>query len=144
MWPLCLSNFHTQSFVSETSERRRCYHIYMVKCPVCSRHVDYKYLRTEDPKDELGHDLGKWVHCENPSEKHVYLRNSGASSSSNKCPYCGSTEFSPMHEKQRVKCLHVTESGINCTARPYLWMEEGPPCFMNHTDKARLETAASS
>ncbi len=107
----------------------------MVTCPVCKRHVDYKFLRSENPKDDMGHDLGSWVHCGNESEKHVYLRNQD---SLGKCPYCNSSEFSEMKEGEKVKCLHVTDSGLSCATRPYLWMEEGPPCFMNHIDKVRL------
>lgn len=108
----------------------------MVNCPVCKVHVDYKFLRSDNPKDELGHDLGKWVHCENEAERHVYLRNQD---SLQKCPYCSSGNFSDMKEGEKVKCLHVTDTGGACTTRAYVWMEEGPPCFMNHVDKTRLE-----
>jgi hypothetical protein len=108
----------------------------MVNCPICKTHVDYKFLRSDTPKDEFGHDLGKWVHCENEVERHVYLRDQD---SSQKCPYCTSSNFSDMKEGVKVKCLHVTDTGAVCTARPYIWMEEGPPCFMNHVDKTRLE-----
>jgi hypothetical protein len=99
--------------------------------------VDYKYLRAENPKDELGHDLGKWVHCENTTEKHVFLRNQDVP---DKCPYCGSNEFSEMKARDKVKCLHVSDQGVICSTRPYAWIDEGPPCFMNHIEKARLES----
>jgi hypothetical protein len=108
----------------------------MVNCPVCKQHVDYKYLRSDFPKDENGHDLGRWVKCANTSESHVYLRNTDTH---DKCPYCDSTTFSEMKNGEKVKCLHKTEGGLSCTARPYVWMEEGPPCFMNHIAKMRIE-----
>lgn len=119
----------------------------MVTCPVCNKHVDYKYLRTENPRDELDHDLGTWVHCENKAEKHVYLRPGPPLSSSSenknqtsegKCPYCDSMSFSKMKGGEKVKCIHVNDQGIPCQARPYVWFEEGPPCFMNHIGKIRL------
>lgn len=100
-------------------------------------HVDYKFLRSDSPKDEQGHDLGKWVHCENDIEKHVYLRNQDTIE---KCPFCGSIDFAEMKNGEKVKCLHSTDAGLMCEARPYSWMEEGPPCFMNHIDKMRLES----
>jgi hypothetical protein len=108
----------------------------MVNCPVCKRHVDYKYLRADNPRDDLGHELGRWVHCENQNEKHVYLRNQDSLS---KCPYCNSSDFSDMKARDKVKCLHETDKGVVCSTRPYIWIEEGPPCFMNHIEKTRLE-----
>ena len=45
----------------------------------------------------------------------------------------------------RVKCLHVTKEGLACAARPYIWIKEGPPCFMNHIAKMKVvETDASN
>jgi hypothetical protein len=46
-----------------------------------------------------------------------------------------------MEEGTIVKCLHSSESGLACWARPYKWMIEGPPCFLNHVEKMRLEEA---
>jgi ferredoxin len=113
----------------------------MVNCPVCKMHVDYKFLRSDNPRDEPGHDLGKWVHCENVSEKHVYLRNQDMKDT---CPYCDSKTFAEMKNGEKVKCMHSTETGAMCQARSYSWIEEGPPCFMNHIAKMRLEPTSSS
>ena len=101
----------------------------MATCPVCNKHVDYKYLRSENPKDEQGHDLGTWVSCE--KEKHVYLKNKNASV----CPFCSDPGFVLVKAQVKVKCLHKTDTGIECPARPYIFFEEGPPCFMNHIAK---------
>ena len=106
----------------------------MVNCPVCSVHVNSVYLRSESPKCDNGHDLGTWVHCGNQSEEHVYLALNGA-----KCPFCGNPDHSTMKEGIRVRCLFVNGSGLKCTARPFLWINEGPPCFMNHVEKMSLE-----
>jgi hypothetical protein len=98
-------------------------------------HVNYVFLRLENPKCERGHDLGLWVHCEDAAEKHVYLR----SNKIDRCPYCQSREYETVKEGVLVKCLHVGEEGKRCIARPFSWMKEGPPCFLNHVDKMRLE-----
>ncbi len=106
----------------------------MVSCPVCKTHVNYVYLRSERPSCENGHGLGTWVHCSNASEEHVYLFSDGG-----KCPYCGNAEHSTMQEGLNVRCLFVNDVGLKCVTRPYVWMKEGPPCFMNHVDKMKVE-----
>ena len=105
----------------------------MITCPKCSTKVNNALLRSERPKCENGHDLGLWVSCANPSEKHVYLSLSGS-----ECPYCKAQPGSTMMEGVKVKCQHVTSDGVACTTRPFVWMREGPPCFMNHIDKMAL------
>ncbi len=105
----------------------------MVNCPVCGIHVDYKNLRSDSPKCDNGHDLGVWVRCGNPSEQHVFLRRENST-----CPYCNSPQSVPMKEGVKVKCLATTESGKHCETRPYKWMIEGPPCFMNHVEKMKI------
>ncbi len=107
----------------------------MVNCIICNLHVNYTFLRADSPKCEKGHPLGKWVHCESPQEKHVYLRNE----LTQVCPYCKDGQSDPMQEGKRVKCLHVSPAGAACTTRPFSWIKEGPPCFMNHVEKMRLE-----
>jgi hypothetical protein len=44
-----------------------------------------------------------------------------------------------MRRGNKVKCLHTTDTGLLCSARAYVWMEEGPPCFMNHVSKIKFE-----
>ncbi len=47
-----------------------------------------------------------------------------------------------MKEGLAVKCLHPYGEGRICSTRPFVWIKEGPPCFMNHTDLMQLETKA--
>ncbi len=106
----------------------------MVSCPVCKTHVNYVYLRSASPTCENGHVLGRWVRCGNSSEEHVYLFADGG-----KCPYCGNDVHSAMQEGLKVRCLFVNDQGLECSTRPYVWMKEGPPCFMNHIEKMKVE-----
>ncbi len=105
--------------------------IHLVNCPNCGMHVNYIYLRSENPKCENGHDLGSWVSCNNQSGRHVYLRNNLLE----KCPLCTESGFSKMTEGLKVQCLHVTQDGLKCTTPPYIWIKQGPPCFMNHVSE---------
>lgn len=89
----------------------------------------------ENPKCDNGHDLGTWVHCLNPPEEHVYLNRNGV----DKCPFCENADHSTMKEGLKVRCLFVNGSGLKCMARPFVWIKEGPPCFMNHVEKMALE-----
>lgn len=91
-------------------------------------------LRMEYPKCGNGHELGIWKVCENKSEKHVFLSDKDA-----KCPYCGSSPGSRVIEGTKVKCLHVNINGLSCPTRPFEWFKEGPPCFMNHFGKLKVE-----
>jgi hypothetical protein len=106
----------------------------MVDCPICNLHVGYTFLRTEHPKCPGDHSLGTWVYCQNEGESHIFLQ----SKPKEKCPACGSESAFSMKEGMRVKCLHVTNEGLACTARPYIWIREGPPCFMNHIAKMKV------
>ena len=111
----------------------------LVDCPVCNIHVPYTNLRVEHPKCPNDHPLGTWVFCQNAEESHVYL----SPTQGEKCPYCGSSPNSVMKEGNKVKCLHVTNEGMACPARAYVWIKEGPPCFMNHIAKMRVESSSS-
>jgi hypothetical protein len=106
----------------------------MVTCPKCNAKVNNALLRSESPKCENGHDLGLWVSCVNQNERHVYLSLNGVN-----CPYCNSQPGPGMKEGARVRCLHATNEGAVCTTRAFVWMREGPPCFMNHIEKMALE-----
>jgi|SRR5579872_4062699 len=107
----------------------------MIQCPVCHESINNYLLRAEFPKCQNGHDIGHWVSCSNPGEeKHVYLEYEGAT-----CPYCASAGASGVSEGAKVKCLFVNAAGGACTTRPFLWIQEGPPCFMNHVGKMRLQ-----
>ncbi|MDG6908106.1 MAG: hypothetical protein JRN20_20240 [Nitrososphaerota archaeon] len=106
----------------------------LIACPKCNSHVNSVLLRSEFPRCENGHELGSWFICGNPSENHVFLALEGA-----KCPYCGNSSKGKMSEGMKVKCQYETSEGAKCNARPYLWIKEGPPCFMNHVSKLRLE-----
>jgi hypothetical protein len=81
-----------------------------------------------------GHELGRWVSCKNQNERHVFLSLGGAN-----CSYCDSAVEAGVKEGVKVKCLHTTTDGAICTTRPFLWMKEGPPCFMNHVGTMKLE-----
>jgi len=108
----------------------------MVDCPVCKVHVSYMLLRTDHPKCPNDHELGTWMRCSGNPESHVFLENNQDDGPTIKgCPYCGSAVGSQVKEGTRVKCLHVTSAGSQCNTRPYDWIKEGPPCFMNHLDK---------
>jgi len=103
-----------------------------MECPVCHERVNNYLLRAEFPKCQNDHELGHWVFCSN-DEKHVFLEyNSSA------CPYCGAAAVAGVGEGTKVKCLFVNVAGETCETRPFLWIEEGPPCFMNHVGKMRL------
>ncbi len=104
----------------------------MVTCPNCKEHVSNALLRSESPMCQNGHELGRWVSCKNQNEKHVFLSLGGAG-----CPYCDAKAESGVKEGVKVKCLHATAEGVICATRPFLWMKEGPPCFMNHVGKMR-------
>lgn len=107
----------------------------MVECSNCGEHVSSALLRIEHPKCLNGHDLGAWTSCGNKDEKHVYL-----SYKDSKCPYCGSPSDSRVKEGTKVKCLHINTNGVVCSARAYLWFKEGPPCYMNHLGKMKIES----
>jgi hypothetical protein len=106
----------------------------MVDCPKCNIHVNNFLLRSEEPRCGDGHKLGVWVRCKNTKERHVYL-----SLNDSKCQFCQAEAGERMVESVKVKCLHVTSEGTKCPTRPFLWMKEGPPCFMNHVGKMALE-----
>ncbi|MEM1945541.1 MAG: hypothetical protein QW614_01930 [Candidatus Caldarchaeum sp.] len=109
----------------------------MVSCQVCGESVPYVLLRMDIPRCLRGHELGVWVHCNNQSEKHVYLKIDEGG-----CPYCGDKSYTRMSRGLRVKCLHTGPSGP-CIAPYYSWFEDGPPCHMNHLSKIMLvETKA--
>ena len=103
-------------------------------CSICGEHVNYVLLRAEYPKCGKGHELGRWVSCGNRIEQHVYL-----SIKENSCPYCGSQGRVGIIDGTRVKCLHLTPEGVLCVTRPFFWIREGPPCFMNHLSKMKLQ-----
>jgi hypothetical protein len=107
----------------------------MVTCGVCGESVPYLLLRMEMPRCTRGHELGVWVACENPSERHVYLRKE----SDTACPVCGDTSYKPVARGVRVKCLHVSPAGP-CAYPHYRWLEDGPPCHLNHLTKIALVT----
>ncbi|MDG6995254.1 MAG: hypothetical protein JRN52_04960 [Nitrososphaerota archaeon] len=107
----------------------------LVVCPKCNSHVNSILLRSNSPKCDSGHELGTWLVCSNSEESHVYLSLEAGS-----CPYCGSKPKEKMSEGRRVKCLYRTLEGAMCSARSFVWIKEGPPCFMNHVSKMRLET----
>lgn len=106
----------------------------MVTCPKCNERVNNALLRSDSPKCQNEHELGRWSVCKNQGEKHVYLSLKDAA-----CPYCDSPAESSVKEGVRVKCLHATTEGAICTTGAFLWMKEGPPCFMNHIGKMKLE-----
>lgn len=107
----------------------------LVVCPKCNIRINSVTLRMESPKCDLNHDLGTWYNCDNATESHVFLTLDGS-----KCPYCGNSPKQKMTDGMRVKCLHVTAEGMACTSRPFAWIKEGPPCFMNHVSKMRIES----
>ena len=106
----------------------------MIECPVCRDPVFNTLLREEYPKCPNGHDIGRWATCLNASaEKHVYLDYKKSF-----CPYCGSAAGENVRENTTVKCLHVNAEGLVCVTRPFRWITEGPPCFMNHVSKMKV------
>lgn len=106
----------------------------MMICPLCKDPVYNVLLRAEFPKCQNGHDIGHWVSCANEGdEKHVYLEYKNSS-----CPYCGSRPDMGVPEDMKVKCLHANVDGLVCNTRPFLWIREGPPCFMNHVSKMKI------
>ncbi len=105
----------------------------MIECPVCHERVYNNLLRAEFPLCPNGHSIGRWVSCVNSDEAHVFLEFQGSV-----CPYCGSKSQTVVPEGTKVKCLHVTTEGLVCVTRPFLWIKEGPPCFMNHVAKMKL------
>jgi hypothetical protein len=107
----------------------------MIECPVCHDRVYNNLLREENPKCPNGHEIGRWVSCEN-EEKHVYLEYKVS-----ECPYCGNKTQNLVPEGTAVKCLHVNVAGMACITRPFLWIKEGPPCFMNHVSKMKIVSA---
>ncbi|MEM0336366.1 MAG: hypothetical protein QXN23_02645 [Candidatus Caldarchaeum sp.] len=100
-----------------------------MKCDVCGESVPYLLLRLDKPRCPKGHELGVWVACGNPEESHVYLWREGM-----KCPYCGDEKSQPMSRGVKVKCLNMGPSGP-CNYPYYTWLEDGPPCHMNHLSK---------
>lgn len=100
-----------------------------MKCQVCGESVPYVLLRLEQPKCVRGHELGVWVSCGNLNESHVYL-----SRGDEKCPYCGNKSARPMTKGTKVKCLHIGPAGP-CGYPYYNWLEDGPPCHLNHLSK---------
>ena len=107
----------------------------MIECPVCHDRVYNNLLRAEFPECPNGHKIGQWVSCLNSDETHVFLQYQGGD-----CPYCQSKAGRGVSEGTRVKCLHVTTDGLACTTRPFHWIKEGPPCFLNHVAKMKLFT----
>jgi hypothetical protein len=105
----------------------------MIECPVCHDRVYNNLLRAEFPECPNGHGIGHWVSCANPKESHVYLEYQGSN-----CPYCEKPPVAGVPEGTKVKCLHVTAEGLSCVTRPFLWIKEGPPCFMNHIAKMKI------
>ena len=106
---------------------------FLIFCPVCREPVNNISLRTEYPKCPNEHTIGRWVSCQNVSEKHVFLEYANSD-----CPYCENKPEAGVPEGVKVKCLHATDEGFVCITRPFLWIKEGPPCFMNHVAKMRL------
>ncbi len=99
--------------------------------------MSYTYLRTDKPHCPNGHELGTWVKCSNEKESHVFLKRDN--SGDGRCPHCQSPTAAEIREGMMVKCLHTTDAGLGCITRPYVWIKEGPPCFMNHIDKMKVE-----
>lgn len=102
----------------------------MVVCPTCGEQVAHALLRVDYPRCSKGHELGVWVACGNPEERHVYLKQGNSS-----CPYCGSPGYTKIEAGTPVKCMHRTEDGRWCIYPEYTWMVDGPPCHLNHLDK---------
>lgn len=100
-----------------------------MRCPVCGESVPYALLRLDVPKCPKGHELGVWVACGNPEETHVYLKKDQSS-----CPYCGNTQHTAMVKGVKVKCMNVGPAGP-CRFPYYVWLEDGPPCHLNHLSK---------
>src|SRR5579864_4206901 len=98
-------------------------------------HVNSILLRSSSPKCVRGHDLGTWMSCSNTGQEHVYLAGNGEM-----CPFCGEASRRKMEEGFKVKCLFVNSSGNLCETKSFVWMKEGPPCFMNHVGKMAIET----
>ncbi|MEM4401654.1 MAG: hypothetical protein QW376_04140 [Candidatus Caldarchaeum sp.] len=101
----------------------------MVSCRVCGESVAYVLLRMEIARCSKGHELGAWVACGNDKESHVYLR-----AGESPCPVCGVNTYTRMAKGVKVKCMHVGPSGP-CLYPYYSWLEDGPPCHMNHLSK---------
>jgi len=101
----------------------------MVYCHICGEPVPYVLLRMDMPRCSKGHELGYWAACGNEEESHVYLRRG-----EEPCPVCGNPKAIKMKKGMKVKCLHVSPSGP-CIAPYYVWLEDGPPCHMNHLTK---------
>ncbi|MDW8084037.1 MAG: hypothetical protein RMI49_02400 [Candidatus Caldarchaeum sp.] len=100
-----------------------------MKCEVCGEPIPYVLLRLDLPRCPKGHELGVWVACGNSDESHVYLRKGLA-----RCPYCGNDSYRLMSKGMRVKCLHTGPAGP-CAYPDYVWLEDGPPCHLNHLTK---------
>ncbi len=104
----------------------------MVECNVCGESVPYILLRMDIPRCPKGHELGVWVACGNEVESHVYLK-----ADEKGCPFCGNTSYKRMVKGISVKCLNVGPAGP-CIAPYYNWLEDGPPCHMNHLSKIAI------
>ncbi len=100
----------------------------MIECPECKMHVNYVYLRIDEPRCENKHILGRWIIC-NGKPRHVYLSNSNDA-----CPVCNNKEKSDVPKGIKVKCMKRYQDGRVCPSPEYSWLVDGPPCSMNHID----------
>ena len=101
----------------------------MVDCPVCNEHVNYIYLRIDEPRCENKHLLGRWVMCDG-EQKHVYI----SKSEDDTCPICGNKGKKAIEKGTKVKCMKRYPDGRICPSPEYSWLIDGPPCSMNHID----------
>lgn len=102
----------------------------MVNCHTCKQHVNYVYLRIDQPKCEDGHPLGKWVMCKGQKGSHVFL----SQDVSDACPVCGDKNKANVPPGTKVKCMKMYPNEKTCPTPEYSWLLDGPPCNLNHID----------
>ncbi len=103
---------------------------YLIDCPTCKKHVNYVYLRIDEPKCEDGHPLGRWVMCKGSNGRHVFL----SGDANEPCQVCGDKNKSDVPKGVKVKCLKPYPEGQICPTPEYTWLVDGPPCYLNHID----------
>ncbi len=102
----------------------------MIDCPTCKRHVNYVYLRIDEPRCENNHPLGRWVMCKGANGSHVFL----SKDQNEQCPVCGDKSKVSVPKGTKVKCMKAYPEGKSCPTPEYSWLVDGPPCNLNHID----------